>query len=164
MHVLSCAHEAYIEQFTLTATNETLISTPSSFWCWSTALHDALTTAAGRLHAVDLTKMGEIIVRFCWFRAAVIFLIVIVAVLIFTFTRPLQVPNSTTYLAGLQILGYCITLVLVLVGFDFFYEAISIGSASKNYNSTRELKYSFHTYIVCFFVIASSLIQMWAFQ
>ena len=129
-----------------------------------TALHDASSSAAGRLHAVDLTKMGEIIVRFCWFRAAVIFLIIFVAVLIFTFARPLQVPNSTTYLAGLQILGYCVTLVLLLVGFDFFHEAISIGSASKKPQSTRELKSSFHTYIVCFFVIASTLVQLWAFQ
>lgn len=122
------------------------------------ALHDASSSAAGRMHAIDLNKMSEVIVRFCWFRAAVIGLVILTAVLIFTMARPTQVPSSMYYYA-LQMLVYCITLVLVLVGFDFFYETISIGSSSKNYTSAREMKHSVHTYIVCLFVLFSNLLH-----
>jgi hypothetical protein len=129
-----------------------------------TALHDASASVAGKFHAINLDKMGEVIVRFCWFRAAVIALVIVAAVLVFTYVRPSQVPNSTTYLAGLQIFGYCITLVLLLVGFDFFYETISIGAAAKNCYTAREMKHAVHTYIVCFFILASTLVQNWAYQ
>lgn len=127
-----------------------------------TALHDASSSSPQHLHAIDLEKMGEVIVRFCWFRAAVIALVIVASVLILFFVHPSQVPDSTTYLAGIQRLAFCVTLVLVLVGYDFFYETLSIGSAAKSYNSAREMKHAVHTYIVCLFIILSSFVGTWA--